>query len=292
MDETQKALELLASIPTADLAKAVKDAKGLEGIRIIKDLWEDMHAIPERNDTKTGPAMHSSGSGADKAISEYSNPAPQVGLAMQYEKFTEQNIEGWGRMSAGMKSMNDTLTTGFGALTELLSKKAEDEKEEKKEEKEEKKEEKKSEDDMHEGHEGHESKHSAAECKGHGKSLTEKLASIWEQLGELEEAYAKADATAPEVESMIEKAEDHLEVAEGNPAIGNQEAVKAMVSINTGWKSLSKATGLSSYDLHGYGNQEDAQVPGDSTKDQSKKDLKAAKAKAAYFASKAECPQV
>ena len=285
MDQKQ-ALELLTSIPAADLAKAVKDAKGLEGIRIIKDLWEDYGAIPDRNDTKTGPAMHSSGSGADKAIAEYSNPAPQVGITEQYQKFTEQNIEGWGKMHSAFKSMNDTLTTGFGALTELLSKAEEEKKEEKKEE--EKKEEHKAEGEMHEGHEGHESKHPAAECKGHGKSLSEKLASIWEQLGELEEAYGKADTTDANVESMIVNAESHLEAAEATPASGNQEAMKAIVSINTGWNSLAKATGLSRYDLHGYGNQEDAQVPGDSTSDQSKKDLKAAKAKAAYFTSKSD----
>src|SRR5579863_6179155 len=130
--EKNNLVEMLANSTPEELAKAVQDALGIGGIRIIKDLWSDhgtdMHTNPDRNDTKTGPAMHSAGAGADKAIASYSNPAPQVGLAEQYEEFTRKNIEGWGNLYTAMKGME----TGLAAILDHF-KKAEEEK--KKEEK-------------------------------------------------------------------------------------------------------------------------------------------------------------
>jgi len=138
--EKNNLVEMLANSTPEELAKAVQEAMGLGGIRVIKDLWfdhgTDMHSNPERNDTKTGPAMHSSGAGADKAIASYSNPAPQVGLVEQYEEFTRKNIEGWGNLYTGMKAMSDKLETGLAALLDHFKKAEEEEKKEEKKEEE------------------------------------------------------------------------------------------------------------------------------------------------------------
>ena len=263
MDEKQ-ILELIQSTPADQLAKAVKDAKGLEGIRIIKDLWEDIHAMPERSETKTGPAMHSSGSGAEEALKQYSNPAPQISITEQYDKFSATNIENFKHFEAGMKAMSDEIKSGFGVLADLLKAKEE------KEEKEEKKEEMKS-------------------------DATVKLAAYWEKLGELEEAFAKAEDESKDIKGLeaardlIEKAEKHLEEVERHEKEEEKEssAMKALTAINLGWRSLYKATGLSSYDLHGYGNQKDEAVPGDENADRANKDFKG-EGKAFYLAIKAK----
>lgn len=275
--EKSQALEMILSMAPDELAKAVKDAKGLEGIRIIKDLWEDYHALPERNDTKTGPAMHSSGSGADKAVHEYSNPAPQVGLTEAYKEFTEKNIEGWGKMHEAFKSLSTDIKDAILAV----AKKAEEEKAE------EKKEEKKEEPEAKSEPE----KDAEPNCKSN-------VSSMWDQLGDLETAFSKAEEHdekkdvegLEEARNHIEKAEKELEAVEAHEKkeSANQQAMKAQVFINLGWKALAKATGLNSYDLKGYGNQEDSAVAGDSTSDQSKQDYKAAKAKAHYYSLKAK----
>lgn len=263
MDEKQ-IQELILNTSPEQLAKAVKDAKGLEGIRIIKDLWEDYHALPERSETKTGPAMHSSGSGVDKAIAEYSNPAPQIGITEQYDKFAKLNVEGFGHMTSTMKALGDDIKAGFGVLADLL--KAKDEKKEDKKEEPEKK-----------------------------SATSEKLASYWNKLGELEEAYAKAEDESKDVagleaaRELIEKAEKHLEEVEAHEKEEDKDhsAMKALTAINLGWRTLVKATGLNSYDLRGYGNQKDEAVTGDENADNANKDFKG-EGKAFYLALKAK----
>ena len=293
--EKNQLVEMLANTTPEELAKAAQDAMGLGGIRIIKDLWSDhgtdMHSNPERNDTKTGPAMHSSGAGADKAINTYSNPAPQVGLTEQYDDFTKKNIEGWGNLYSAMKGME----TGLAALLDHFKKAEEEKKEEKKEEMEKSAE-------MHEKDKDHEKKE---EMKGSepasnpdpaSKSkMAEKVASAWAELAELEAACAKAEGhdETKDIEGLqsarehIEKAEKELERVEEHEK-EEQAHMKAIVNINLGWASLAKATGLNAYDLKGYGNQKDEAVTGDSTADQSKHDLKKAEAKINYLSAKAD----
>lgn len=293
--EKNQLLDILASTPPEELAKAAQEALGLNGLRIIKDLWSDngtdQNRLPERNDTKTGPAMHSSGAGADKAVNIYSNPAPQVGLVEAYDDFTKKNIEGWGNLYSSMKSMSEKMETGLAAIVAQL-KKAEEEKKE-----EEKKEEMKS-GDMEEKKD--EKKEEAKDKSADSSSVVdpttkaEKVAALWESLGELEAATAKAEsedekkdvAGLEEARHHIEKAEKEIEKVEDHEK-EEQAHMKANVYINLGWKSLAKATGLNAYDLKGYGNQKDEAVTGDSTSDQSKHDLKKAEEKAKYFASKA-----
>ncbi|HWY36006.1 MAG TPA: hypothetical protein VNX68_15285, partial [Nitrosopumilaceae archaeon] len=206
MDEKQ-IQELILNTPSDQLAKAVKDAKGLEGIRIIKDLWEDIHALPDRAELKTGPSMHSSGSGAEKALAEYSNPAPQISITEQYDKFTQQNIENFKHLEGSMKSMMDEFKSLSGIVADLVKAK-----EEKKEE--EKKEEMKSE-------------------------TSAKLTSYWEKLGDLEEAFAKAEDESKDIagleaaRELIEKAEKHLEEVEAHEKEEEKEhsAMKALTAI-------------------------------------------------------------
>jgi hypothetical protein len=262
MDEKQ-IQELILNTPPEQLAKAVKEAMGLGGIRIIKDLWEDYHAIPDRSETKTGPSMHSSGSGAEKALDQYSNPAPQISITEQYDKFTQQNIENFKHLEGSMKSLADEFKSIAGIVADLVKAKEEKKEEEKKEEM---------------------------------KSDTSaKLASYWDKLGELEQAFAKAEDESKDIagleaaRELIEKAEKHLEEVEAHEKEEEKEhsAMKALTSINLAWRSLYKATGLSSYDLHGYGNQKDEAVTGDENADAANKDFKA-EGKAFYYALKAK----
>jgi hypothetical protein len=294
--EKNQLVEMLANTTPEELAKAAQDAMGLGGIRIIKDLWSDhgtdMHTNPERNDTKTGPAMHSSGAGADKAVNFYSNPAPQVGLVEQYEDFTKKNIEGWGNLYSAMKAWSEKTETGLAALLDHFKKAEEEKKEEKKEEME-----KSAETDKdHEKKEEMKGAEPASNPDPATKSkLAEKTAALWTELGELEAAYAKAEGHdekkdikgLDEAREHIEKAEKELEKVEEHEK-EEQAHMKAMVNINLGWMSLAKATGLNAYDLKGYGNQKDEAVTGDSTADQSKHDLKKAEEKANYFSMKAD----
>lgn len=261
MDEKQIQDLILNSSPEV-VAKAVKDAMGLGGIRIIKDLWEDYNAMPDRSELKTGPAMHSSGSGAEKALDQYSNPAPQISITEQYDKFTAQNIENYKHLEGSMKAMAEKFEKALTDVTNMIKAK-----EEKKEEKE-------------------PEKKSASSAK---------LASYWEKLGELEEAFAKAEDESKDIagleaaRELIEKAEKHLEEVEAHEKEEEKEgsAMKALVAINLGWRTLAKATGLSSYGLQGYGNQKDEAVGGDENADAANKDFKA-EGKAFYLALKAK----
>jgi hypothetical protein len=283
-------LEMLvanASDPAA-LAKAMQEALGLNGIRIIKDLWADgeFHKNPERDTTKTGPAMHSSGSGADRAMDEYSNPAPQIGMVEQYDMFTRKNIEGWGEFHSAMKSTLESFSKEFKDALSVILQKAEEMKEEEKEEA------KKSPDPEPDPDPKAKSPDPEPDPDPKSKS-TLSVAALWEALGDVEEALSKAEEhdEKKDVEGLeearehIEKAEHALEAVESHEKkeMAHQESMKAQVSINLAWSALMKATRLSRYDLHGYGNQVDAQTPGDETKDRSKHDLKAAKSKAKYF---------
>ena len=285
MDKKQLIETILAVTPD-ELAKAMNEAMGLGGIRIIKDLWADgeFHKNPERDTTKTGPTMISSGSGADKAMAEYSNPAPQVGLVEQYDMFTRKNIEGWGEFHSAMKSTLGEFSKDLKDALAILVAKAEEMKE--------KKEEKKSPDPDPDPDPKKKSPDPDPDPDPKHKS-TVSVSSLWESLGEVEEALSKAEShdEKKDVEGLkearehIEKAEHALEAVESHEKkeMAHQESMKAQVSINLAWASLMKATGLNRYDLHGYGNQSDSAEPGDSTSDRSKHDLKAAKSKAKYY---------
>lgn len=91
----------------AELAKSVPE---------VKDLWTDMtmNATPERGEIKTGPAEHASGSGAEKMIREYSEPAPQVALAEAYKKFDA--------LLSDFTYMKSALGDVTGALSFIITK--------------------------------------------------------------------------------------------------------------------------------------------------------------------------
>lgn len=287
MDEKQISA-LLADTPLEDLAKAIKEFHGFHGIRDITDLWNDIHAIPPVAETKTGPTMISSGAGADLGIKNYSNPAKQVGLTQEYAELLHQDLEGW---QSAAKAVVEKLDAVMGSFTEsidklgksLILKKDEEPKKEEKEEMEKAPEPNKDEKEEEE-------KKSGMYCSD--------VNALWDALGELEAAFAKAEEhdEKKDVEGLeearehIEKAEQHLEEVEAHEKkeMANKSLVKAEVAINLGWLALRKASKLGGYGLHGYGNQEDAQVSGDSTSDNSKHDMKKAEAKALYWQLKAD----
>lgn len=76
---------------------------------MVKDLFEDWHALPTEDQIKTGPAQESSGGGAEKMIRYYSEPARQVALAEAYNKV------------AGMLSDFPTMKADLTALKAAVS---------------------------------------------------------------------------------------------------------------------------------------------------------------------------
>lgn len=77
----------------------------------VKDLFEDYHAMPTKDELKTGPAERSSGDGV-KMITQYSDVAPQVALAEEYRKFQDM-LADFGSM---MKSEFGALRNGITAI--------------------------------------------------------------------------------------------------------------------------------------------------------------------------------
>lgn len=89
------------------LAKAV--SQQLRPGEEIASLWDEgeFHKAPTKEQIKTGPAQHASGSGAEKMIAEYSNPAPQDGTVMTPMRVAEE----LGQMRGYMKSQGDMINS-------------------------------------------------------------------------------------------------------------------------------------------------------------------------------------
>lgn len=86
------------------LAKAdVGHATPLDGAEIHDDRWTagEMHRVPSREEINIGPVEAATGGNAPRMISQYSNPAPQHGVAQEAEKLGEM----MGQLKSYMKSL-------------------------------------------------------------------------------------------------------------------------------------------------------------------------------------------
>ena len=77
----------------------------------VRDLFSDYHAMPTKDEIKTGPAERASGDGL-KMITQYSDVAPQVALAEEYRKFQDL-LADFGSM---VKSEFAVLKSGITAI--------------------------------------------------------------------------------------------------------------------------------------------------------------------------------
>lgn len=124
----------------AILAKAATDslkAPDLTPEEVVRDLFinKELHKVPPAFEIKMGPALGSSGAGADAAVRHYSNFAPQPqALTAEYSRFSEE----MGSLRAYLKALTEQMNSVGKALATLVAVKAEDEEDEEEEEMEEK----------------------------------------------------------------------------------------------------------------------------------------------------------
>ncbi len=103
-EDLQRAAEVLAD---DEVLKSVSSlsAQELSRTELVRDRWIEghMHAVPTREQLRTGPPQASSGGGAERFVREYSNPAPQDGLMMESMRLSDE----LGSIRAYMRSMGD-----------------------------------------------------------------------------------------------------------------------------------------------------------------------------------------
>ena len=80
----------------------------------VKDLFSDYHAMPTKDEIKTGPAERSSGDGV-KMITQYSDVAPQVALAEEYRKFQDLLSDFGGMMKSEFGALRNGITAILSA---------------------------------------------------------------------------------------------------------------------------------------------------------------------------------
>lgn len=124
--------QMIADDPTLLIGKA-EHAVGLDAPEVV-DLRTDgqQHAVPTREEIKTGPGQSASGAGAERMIREYSRPAPQAGVTTEAMRLADI-LEDFGR---SMKAMADATKAQQVLLTTLVTKAADEDAEEDEEEKE------------------------------------------------------------------------------------------------------------------------------------------------------------
>lgn len=82
--------------------KSIPDAD----VEDVFDIWTQengQHAVPSKEEVKTGPSESADGEGAFKMIERYSNPAPQTKMVEGYDHFSKY-LEGMGK---AMKALHD-----------------------------------------------------------------------------------------------------------------------------------------------------------------------------------------
>jgi hypothetical protein len=83
----------------ARMFKSIPDKEFEDRLSDVLDQWtepDSEHRNPTRGAIVTGPAERANGSGAVKMIGDYSNPAPQFGLAGEYVEFSRM-LDDWGK---------------------------------------------------------------------------------------------------------------------------------------------------------------------------------------------------
>lgn len=125
-EDAKKAVEILSDV---EIAKNPPHAQALASGQYVESRWQEgqMHKVPPANVLKVGPTQESSGAGAEKMVSEYSNPAPQMGVQLEAERLAAE----LGSMRGHMKSMTDAhnglvdevskTTHQVGNLTTVMS---------------------------------------------------------------------------------------------------------------------------------------------------------------------------
>lgn len=230
-------IALLRGMNLDELAKAVKEIHGLSGTEHLNELWQDLHGIPKAGEeVVSGPAMISSGSGAEKAVKEYTNPAPQVGVTKEYTEFATVLADFHENFGSTAKSIVESMKSFTDALASSTAKIV------------------------------------TAKAEGKDAKSESALSKAWNDLAELETAIAKADIEGEEkdiegldtAKDAVEEAEEHLDEVKDHEVeelAGMKSINQAYLSMQRGWNALSKATALARFGLTGEGNQKDEAVP-------------------------------
>jgi hypothetical protein len=214
---------LLAKLPKEELAKAVKDYYGFDGIRYITDLWHDQHKVLDAKETTAGPSMVQSGEGADKAMKDYSNPAPQIGITKEYEELMSNGVAVFEEVKMAAKAIVEAAKNINEAAKSLKTDKA------------------------------------IAKSELWSKlSDIQKVIAKAESAGiELVDAGLLNVAR-----KLVEEAEKHIGIVESNELADARElaSLKAKGALSDAWDALFKARALDRYGLKGDGNQSDSAV--------------------------------
>lgn len=256
-------MDVVKNADPGELAAAMQKAYGMAGIRTIKDMWEnlpaDLHGIPSAHEIPSGPAMHSSSSGAERAVNAYSNPAAQQGLVEVYRDF-EKLIADFGSGMAKSKEFQDTIKSDVEKLGEAVGnilaaqKRNMEEAEILKAKKESKKAKK------------------MDKMKGKAMACAKKAK---EEIAELTAAIQKAAEFAAIDVGFVSEARKRLidagayaetyvdHDAKGDVVPAYEAAIKAKKELKKAWIALVKAerSALASHGLHGHGNQKDEAEP-------------------------------
>lgn len=91
-------------LSAAAIAKLVELIKSTPEIH---DLFEDYHDMPTREEINTGPAQAAHGANAEKMVKQYSELAPQHGIAKQYDAVASLISD----FKGVAKSLTDCMTT-------------------------------------------------------------------------------------------------------------------------------------------------------------------------------------
>lgn len=100
----------------ANIFKSIPSEQ-LEDLKAVEDLWNEaggQFANPSRSEIKTGSPQASSGGGAQRMVDEYSDPAPQMGMAQKYAEFSS--------MLRDFQKAHETTQAQVIALHQMLTK--------------------------------------------------------------------------------------------------------------------------------------------------------------------------
>lgn len=126
-EEVKEAAGVLADIEIEKAAATV--SQPLTDVSHVTDRWNQgaMHGVPGSDKLKTGPTQHASGGGAEKMVSEYSHPAPQVHLTVESERLAAElgSLRGYAKAQTEVITrISKSQEAMTGVLTALLTKQA------------------------------------------------------------------------------------------------------------------------------------------------------------------------
>lgn len=104
----------------AKIFKSVPDEQ-MEDLRRIEDQWNEadgQHSNPSRAEIAVGRPQEASGGGAERMVREYSDPAPQMGMAEQYAEMGRFFRD----FAKAQERSNSTMLAGMAALGQIVGK--------------------------------------------------------------------------------------------------------------------------------------------------------------------------